>query len=301
MKENKEIKTPAKEQKTLVIRIDGGLWRVIAMSWAITEKAKQQPVKVITSRPLVFRWNPYIVSVHWAEDRDLFRNVIRWNDYIELEPYTSPRFFNDGVNWLEIAREKLWLEKIAEPVLFLAEHEKIQYKLWNDCNWMCWRKKILFQPFGSSVQDPVWADKSYRSLYVKDAQYIADKLIEKWYEIYVVERPEQPKLRWCVCLDTPDLRFVVWLCATYPVLWCDSCLHHAAKAFGKKSIVIRAGTDAERYWYESHINLREFPMVAHTPMRLPMNDFNFDISNQHTNQFTLRFLDRVIWEVEANF
>ena len=62
----------AEEQKTLVIRIDWGLGRVVAMAWAITEKAKQQPVRVITSRPLVFRWNPYIKSVHWLDDRRLF-------------------------------------------------------------------------------------------------------------------------------------------------------------------------------------------------------------------------------------
>jgi hypothetical protein len=42
------------------------------------------------------------------------------------------------------------------------------------------------------------------------------------------------------------------------------------------------------------VNLREFPMVAHTPMRLPMNNFDFDISNQHTNQFTKEFLDKIV-------
>ena len=42
-------------KKTLVIRIDGGLGRVVAMSGAITEVAKHRDVRVITSRPLVFR------------------------------------------------------------------------------------------------------------------------------------------------------------------------------------------------------------------------------------------------------
>ena len=152
--------------KTLVIRIDGGLWRVIAMSGAITEKAKTQAVKVITSRPLVFWWNPYIKSVHWLDDRRLFEDVIKWNDYIEIEPYTDPRFFNDAKNWLYIAKKQLWIEwnEIPQPQLFLAEHEKILNKLPWDQN-----KIILFQPFGSSVNDKIWADKSYRSLYVKDA------------------------------------------------------------------------------------------------------------------------------------
>jgi len=273
-------------EKILCIRIDWWLWRNIAMSWAITEVAKKRKVRVIASRPLVFWWNEYIESVHWIDDRNLFKEVVKWNDYIEIEPYTNPKFFNDWVNRLEIVREQLWLEKVAEPILYLAEHEKLN-------NFLQWEKPILFQPFWSTMQQN-WSDKSYRSIKVKDAQYIADWLIKKWYTVYVVERPDQPKLKWCVCLDTPDMRFVITLCERYPVLACDSCLHHAVKAFWKKATVIRAWTDAERYWYETNINLREFPMVEHTPMRIPMNDFNFDISNQHTNQFSKEFLDKII-------
>ena len=280
------MKQDKQPEKTLVIRIDWGLGRNIAMTGAITEVAKKRPVKVIASRPLAFWWNPYIKSVHWLDDRNLFKEVVKGNDYIEIEPYTHPKFFNDWVNWLEIVREQLWLDKIAEPILFLAEHEKLN-------NILQWEKPILYQPFGSTMQQN-GSDKSYRSIRIKDAQYIANWLIKKGYTVYVVERPDQPKLNWCVSLDTPDMRFVISLCDRYPLLWADSCLHHASKAFWKKATVIRAWTDAERYWYESNINLREFPMVEHTPMRIPMNDFNFDISNQHTNEFTKEFLDKII-------
>ena len=38
-------------------------------------------------------------------------------------------------------------------------------------------------------------------------------------------------------------------------------------------------------------------MVNHTPLRLNMNDFNFDISNQNTNKFTKKFLDNVLGQV----
>ena len=274
----------------LVIRIDWWLGRVVAMSWAITEVAKHKPVKVITSRPLVFRWNPYIESVHWLDDRRLFEDVIKWNDYIELEPYTDPRFFNDAVNWLEIARDKLWLDKVYEPCLFLAEHEKLS-------NVLQGTSPILFQPFGSTM-DMNGSDKSYRSIPVQQAQMLADWLVAMWLTPYEVIKPNsQPILKWCQILDTPDMRFVVSLCARYPVIWCDSSLHHCSKAFGKQAIVLRAGTDAERYWYESNINLREYPMVNHTPLRLMMNDFNFDISNQHTNNFSNKFIAMVLNKV----
>lgn len=273
--------------ETLVIKVDGWLGRVVAMSWAVTEKAKQQPVKVITSRPLVFRWNPYIKSVHGLDDRRLFEDVIKWNDYIEIEPYIKPKFFNDWVNWLEIVREELGLKEIAQPQLFLAEHEQLD-------NYLDWNKPVLFQPFGSTMNNN-WSDKSYRSIPVDAAQYIADRLTMQWYTLYEVIKPNgQPKLNWCRILDTPDMRFVVSLTARYPVLWCDSSLHHCAKAFGKQAVVVRAWTDKERYGYDSNINMREHPMVAHTPLRLSMNDFNYDVSNQYTNKFSKEFLDKVI-------
>lgn len=280
----------AEEQKTLVIRIDWWLGRVVAMSWAITEVAKKRPVKVVTSRPLVFWGNPYIKSVHGLEDRRLFEDVIKGNDYIELEPYTDPEFFNDGKNWLDIAAKHLWLAKPVDPILFLAEHEKLS-------NILEGQNPILFQPFGSTM-GMNWADKSYRSIPVEAAQYLADWLVAQWHTVYEVIKPNaQPRLNNCQMCDTPDLRLVVSLCARYPVVWCDSSLHHCSKAFWKKALVVWAWTDKERYWYKSNINMREFPMVAHTPLRLNMNDFNFDISNQWTNKFTKKFLDNVLGQV----
>ena len=278
----------AEEQKSLVIRIDWWLGRVIAMQWPITALAKKRPVKVITSRPLAFRWNPHIQSIHWLDDRDLFRQIIQWNDYFELEPYTDPDFFNEWKNWLEVAAKQLKLDKVAEPCLYLAEHEKLN-------NYLEWNNPILFQPFGSTMQ---WngSDKSYRSIKVEDAQYIADGLVANWFTPYLVIKPWQPVLKNCKILDTPDLRFVVSLCDRYPLLWCDSCLHHATKAFKRQSIVVRAGTDSGRFGYESHVNMREHPYVAFTPMRLPMNSFDYDISNQKTNIFSKKFLDAVLCE-----
>ena len=273
-------------QKTLVIRIDWWLWRCIAMTGAITEVAKKRPVRVVTSRPLAFWGNPYIKSVHWLDDRRLYEDYIKGNDYFELEPYTDPAFFNNAENWLKVASRQLWLKEVAEPRLFLAEHEKLN-------NVLEWHNPILFQPFGSTMQAN-GSDKSYRSIRVEDAQYLADGLVKKGYTVYVVERPDQPKLKNCVCLDTPDMRFVISLCARYPVLACDSCLHHAVKAFGNKCLVVWAGTDAERYWYDTNLNVREHEFVAFTPMRLMLNDFNFDISNQKTNIFSKEFLDSIL-------
>lgn len=283
------------KRETLVIRIDWWLGRVIAMTGAITEVAKKRPVKVITSWPLVFWGNPYIKSVHGLDDRNLFVDVIRWNDYFELEPYTDSKFFNDAENWLKVAARHLWVEwPTPQPCLFLAEHEKINNVLCENCS------PILFQPFGSTMQAN-GSDKSYRSIPVDAAQYMADKMIEMGYTPYVVERNDQPKLNWCQQLTVQDLRWLVSLADRYPVVGCDSSMHHAAKAFGKKALVLRAGTDAERYWYESNINMREHPFVAFTPMRLPMNSFDLDICNQHTNKFTKKFLDKALTNLPTLF
>lgn len=275
--------------KTLVIKIDWGLGRNIAMEWAITEVAKKRPVKVIASRPLAFWWNPHIQSIHGLDDRDLFREVIRGNDYIELEPYTDPMFFNDGENWLKVAAKQLWLEKPADPIMFLAEHEKTGNRLAGE-------RPVLFQPFGSTM-GLNWADKSYRSFKVEDAQYIADRLAMAGYTLYeVIKQWAQPVLRNCQMCDTPDLRLVLSLCARYPVIWCDSSLHHASKAFWKQAVVMWAWTDAGRFWYDSNINMWEKGMKEYTPMRLNLNSFDFDIVNQYSNVFTKDFLDKFVSE-----
>lgn len=109
--------------------------------------------------------------MHGLDDRRLFEDVIKGNDYIELEPYTKPKFFNDAVNRLNIAQEELGLDKVAEPILFLAEHERYN-------NVLEGQNPILFQPFGSTMLQN-GSDKSYRSIPVPQAQYLADKLKEK--------------------------------------------------------------------------------------------------------------------------
>lgn len=269
-----------------VIRIDWWLGRVAAMSWAITELAKKEDVSVITSRPLVFWWNPYIKWLHNTSDVDLFKNVIKGNEYFELEPYTDPRFYNDWVNRLSIAASQLGLDDIAEPCMFLAEHEKYS-------NTLEWRA-VLFQPFWSTMQKN-GSDKSYRSFKIEDAQYIANRLLQEWYIVYeVFKQWEQPQLNWCVVCSGNNMRWIASLAARYPVIWCDSCMHHIAKAFGKQAVVMWAATDVGRYWYYSHINMWENWMVEHTPMRLGTLGFNFDIVNQHSNEFSKERLDKFV-------
>lgn len=279
------------------IKIDWWLGRVIAMTWAITELAMQDDVNVVTSRPIAFWWNPYIKSVHKADESDLYKNVIKWTYYYELEPYTFHMFYDEWRSWLDVAKWLLctwcWLEceQTPQPKLFLAEHEKykniLEGKTPNS-------KVVLFQPFGSTM-DKFWCDKSYRSFKVEDAQYIADKLNEKWYTIYqVFDKEKQPALKWCVECSNPNLRWIISLADRYPVIWCDSCMHHAAKAFGNQSVVMWAATDPWRYWYEWDINLRENWMKEHTPMRLGNLSFNTDITNQHSNEFSTDFLNNYI-------
>ena len=267
--------------KDLVIYIDWWLGRVIAMSGIITTLAKTRPVKVITSRPLVFWGNPYIKSVHWTWDRALWELVIKDCDYTVLEPYQDSDFFNEWKNWLEVAAKQLGVE-ITEPQLFLAEHEKLNV-LCDNC------KPVLFQPFGSTMQMN-WADKSYRSFKIEDAQYIANKLIESWFTPYVVEKGDQPKLMWCQQLTVEDMRWLVSLAYKYPVVWVDSSMHHAAKAFNRPAVVMRAWTDAWRFWYDTSINLRNEEKYEYVPFRLWI-DFNTDIQNQHCNTFDKEWLD----------
>ena len=269
-----------------IVYIDWWLGRVIAMTWPITELAKKEEVSVITSRPLAFRWNPYIKAVHWTWDRALWENVIRWNELITLEPYSNSDFYNKGENRLKVAAKQLKVEE-SNPCLFLAEHEKLS-------NVLPWNYPVLFQPFGSSM-NKYGADKSYRSFKVEDAQYIADNLRANGFTVYVVETDEQPKLNGCEQFTTEDLRWMVTLPWRYPVVWCDSCLHHASKALWKSALVMWAWTDAWRFGYDTDINLRNGEKYDYVPFRLWI-DFNTDIQNQYCNRFTKERLDNFINE-----
>ena len=269
-----------------IVYIDWWLGRVIAMTWPITELAKKEDVSVITSRPLAFRWNPYIKAVHWTWDRALWENVIRWNELITLEPYSDSDFYNKGENRLKVAAKQLKVEE-SNPCLFLAEHEKLD-------NLLEWNRPVLFQPFWSSMKLN-WADKSYRSFKVEDAQYIANALRSNWYTVYVAERDDQPKLEWCNQLTVEDLRRLITLTDRYPVIWCDSSLHHASKAFWKTALVMWAWTDSWRFGYNTSINLRNNEKYEYVPFRLWI-DFNTDIQNQKCNNFAKERLDEYISE-----
>lgn len=277
-----------KDAKTLVIKLDGGLWRNIAFTGMISAVAQKRPVKVVCSRPLAFWWNPYIKSVHGLGDRRLFQDVIRGNDYIEIEPYTQPEFFNDWVNWLEVVRKQLGLENIYYPEMYLAEREKTAYKL----EW----SPVLFQPFWSTM-DINGSDKSYRSIPVAQAQYMVEQLNKKWYTVYTCESEKQPELRWVNTLrKITDLRYLTCLASKYPVIWCDSCMHHASVAFGKRPTVLRAGTDSWRFGYdekENNYRMTDKP-YEYVPMRVHINDFDFDNINQWTNDMSIERIDEIL-------
>lgn len=268
-----------------ILHIDWWLGRVIAMTGVITELAKKEEVSVITSRPLAFWGNPYIKSVHWDGDRALWENVIKWNEYINLEPYMDAEFYNEWKSWLKVWARLLWVKE-ANPVMYLAQHEML--------NTLEWNRPVLFQPFWSSMNIN-WADKSYRSFRVMDAQYIANALIQNWNTVYVVERDDQPKLQGCKQLTVQDMRWLVSLTAKYPVIWCDSSMHHWSKAFWKKALVMRAWTDAWRFGYDTSINLRNNEKYEYVPFRLWI-DFNTDIQNQYCNIFDKERLDNFIRE-----
>jgi len=277
---------PKEKTKKTIIRIDGGLGRVIAMSWLIYEYAKTYwETEVITSRPIVFWWNN-LVKYHPLDKQNLYEEVIRGNNYIEIEPYTMPEYFNDGINWIDVIAKKLWVKPVM-PKLFFTEAEKRRY-------WICWcQKPIIFQPFGSGVKDGSGSDDTYRSLYPEQAQYIVNCLTQLGYTVFLVRSENQPMLQNCQTL-TGDLRMIMCLAGKYPVLAVDSFVPHAAMAQGNKPVVIWAGTDEWRLGYKDALNLREHPLVEHVPMRMPTNDFNMMNKNQHTNQFSKDFLDNVV-------
>lgn len=278
--------------KRKIIKIDWWLWRVIASTWVITEYAKKNDVSIITTRPLVFRGNPYIKSIHWIDDRRLYEDVIKWNDYIEIEPYTMPEYFNNREHIIKCINKQLtWNNKFIKPIIFTTEEEKILNKE------MFLDNTVLFQPFGSGVENILWVDKTYRSMTIDFAEMVVNWLLEKWYSVVQVGNDFHPNISWAK-LYSKDLRSLISSLPNYKVIWIDSFLYHANKAMWWQSVVIWAGWPTEEMvWYSDDINIREKEIIDYVPYRLPVNDFDFNNINRDTNKFT----EITLWKILSYF
>ena len=109
-----------KQQKTLVIRIDGWLWRVVAMSWAITEKAKQQPVKVVTSGSITTGYainsiNSSVAKVTVYGDQEVLDNLSSIEAPIDVTGLSTNKTFSGvtltkpaGVRYMSEYGDMMW-------------------------------------------------------------------------------------------------------------------------------------------------------------------------------------------------
>ena len=299
-----------------IIKIDGGIGRVIALTGVISEYAKQskEEVDILTPYPDLFFGNPNLNRTYHISHQYIFDDVIKNSKYIEFEPYNDYDYYNKQKHLIEVgAKLLLGKKKFIEPQIHLSQEELDKAK-----KFVGDKKIILFQPFGArggkfkkkdkkGVHDyTLITDKSNRSLPHLDAQDLAKKLKKEGFEVIQIRTPDQYKLKDIGSLLQPSgkplpMRQVLALLPYIKgFIGCDSFLQHAAKMMDvKHGIVFFGTTTPENLGYKQFKNYTTNKKFIWTPNRQPHNNPDVEKTNKGLMNYTKDKFDEVIKEVKS--
>tara|TARA_B100000131_G_scaffold33114_2_gene30682 strand:+ start:1135 stop:2322 length:1188 start_codon:yes stop_codon:yes gene_type:complete len=249
--------------------------------------------------------------------KGLFKDIIKPNDLVNLEPYQTHGYYNQEKSLTE-AFDKLINETddhkdLKRPKIVLQKTEEIRAR-----NIILEVKKqqkkkhtVVIQPFGRNAESHEGGyvvDETSRSLSTDDYFYISEQLRKKYNVISMTE----------IRFDNDDNLYVDtnlrhWSSiieqADYFV-GIDSCGQHMAYAFNKPGSVILGSTFAENISYPKHFNIVEKPNQTkeYAPIRIdgldgPLadrkNDTCMDFTEQELKDITKNILKDIAKKVEA--
>lgn len=293
-----------------VIKIDGGIGRVIALTGVITEYAKnsENEVNVITPYPELFFGNPYINRIYHIGHQYLFDDVIKDAKYIDLEPYNDYDYYNKQKHLIEVyAKQLLGKSEFIEPQIFLTKEELDKAK-----EFVGDKKIILFQPFGSqggkfkienkdNIKDiTFYPDPTNRSLNPLQAQDLAKEL-KKDFEVIQIRSPEQYNIPEIGSLLQPNgqpipiRQILALLPYVKGVIGCDSFLQHSAKMLDVKNGIVFFGTTTpENLGYKDFKNYIPNKKFIWTPNRQPNNNPDVEKTNKGLMDYVKNHFEDVI-------
>jgi len=285
-----------------VIKVDGGVGRVIALTGVIDEFAKSNhkfEVNIISPYPELFFGNPNINRSYHISHQYLYDDVLKNADYIDLEPYND-YYYNNKRHLSEVYAKMLLGElKFIEPHIYLSEDEiKAAKKYFTES----FKKPIIFyQPFGSMggkyeskcenkeglkcTDITLMSDPTNRSLDFDFAEKLAKELKDD-YDLVQIRSPDQKPIEGISSLLQPDGQVlpIRQIIAAMPyikgVIACDSLIHHVAKVADAKSIVFWGTTYPENVGYSDQVNFLPTKKFVWTPNRMPHNNPDVDKTNK---------------------
>ena len=309
---NNQITSPEERARKKVFMVSGGAGRIICALPAFQKYLKN-------NRPEEF----YIISQSGLEfflgtefqdfafdpaHKGLFKDIIKDNDLINLEPYHTHGYYNQEKSLTE-AFDKLVNETddhkgLERPQIVLSQAEEI-----NSVNTVKLAQKqqekahtIVIQPFGRNASQHDGGhvvDETSRSLSTNDYFYISEQLRKKYNVISMTE----------IRFDNDDNMYVDcnlrhWagiIDAADYFVGVDSCGQHMAYALNKPGSIIIGSTFAENISYPKHFNIVEKPNSpkVYSPIRIEgldselanrVNDTCMDFTKQELEDLTNNIL-----------
>jgi len=267
------------EQKYLVWHIEGGLGKNVAATSLLAllvEKYPDRKLVVVASYPEVFLNNPHIYRVYRVGMTPYF-----YDDYIlgkDTLVFRQEPYFQSGhilkqkhliQNWMDLLG--LTSTEFPNPEL---KFNMIQNQL--SGNWKREKPVCVIQTNGGPLENQAYTYSWTRDLPIDWAVYIANKL-SPGFHIIQVTRPNSPQIPGAEVVTnhmTASELFSLLQVSEKRIL-IDSCLQHAAAAFGLSSFVFWVGTSPENFGYSLHSNIKALPPKGETKM---VDSYLFDYS-----------------------
>ena len=275
---------PEDRPRKKVFLISGGAGRIICALPAFEKYLRMNPSTpdhqfyIISQSGLEFFLGTEFQDLAFdLSQKGLFKDIIKPNDLINLEPYQEHGYYNQEKSLTQsfdklingtdahgnLSRPKIVLSKTEEinAVNTVKECKKQQEKKYT----------VVIQPFGRNANQHDGGhvvDETSRSLSTDDYFYISQQLRKKYNVISMTEIKfdndpnmyvEADLRHWAAIIDAADYFIGI-----------DSCGQHMAYAFNKPGSVILGSTFAENISYPNHFNIVEKPDTpkVYSPIRI---------------------------------
>ena len=237
-----------------VIKIDGGIGRIICAEPALRKLSTKEDIIVLTSWPDALQ-TPHLDKVYWTGFGDTFNTLIKDNDLISPEPYHNHLYYNEKHHLIQSFDYLLNGNDsaIEKPDLYLTEKEILKGKYLAD-KLRKGKLLIAFQPFGSTAtykeDNNTVVDPTHRSLPFHVAYHIVDRLADKCNFINLsnisVFHPSVSNFN----NSLRDSFGLVNACDY--VISIDSLLSHVGYALNKKGMNLTGATSLVNFGYPHH-------------------------------------------------
>tara|TARA_B100000965_G_scaffold57093_1_gene43414 strand:- start:3891 stop:5057 length:1167 start_codon:yes stop_codon:yes gene_type:complete len=276
-----EITSPNTRARKKVFMVSGGAGRIICALPAFQKYLKingPDSFYIVSQSGLPFFLGTEFQDISFdPSHKGLFKDIIKDNNLINLEPYQEYGYYNQEKSLTE-SFDKLVNgtddhEDLEKPKIILSKTEEINAQdiIAEVIKQQGKERTIVIQPFGRNGTEHKGGhvvDPTSRSLSTDDYFYISERL-RKYYNVISMTEIKfdndknmyvDADLRhWAGIIDAADYFVGV-----------DSCGQHMAYAFDKPGSVILGSTFAENISYPEHFNIveKENNPKQYSPIRI---------------------------------